>query len=113
MKIHSTIFFLVGSLLLAGCEPGLENYDPNTPPESEVQARRYNEVQLAKDGVTVGRLPDGREVKIWDLRDPDNHYYHNYVYVVESAKSIVTENREERHGKIMIHRVDVTANDSP
>jgi uncharacterized protein YceK len=79
--------------LLSGCGP------------SRTEVPGINERDLARPGERVGTLPDGREVKRWEVYSPSGNYVH-YIYVVENATSIST-NRLESQGKTQVNKTDV------
>ncbi len=94
------------ALALTGCDE-----------ESVRQTTLYNTTttksSLASDGIVIGTLRDGREVRRYDLlfNKPDRTYteYH-HVYVIDGMATM-SDNHRVRHGKSTYDKVEVTAYD--
>lgn len=92
------ILALLSMLTVTGCsrQVTIEDID---------KAQAYSARQLKSDGLLMGTLPDGREVRGYCLDNPhDNRSYH-WVYVVEDASS-TTVNRQVASGKTIVNRVE-------
>lgn len=74
-----------------------------------------NRIALAKDGEVIGRLPDGREVRCWEIErggGPGEHNHFIYVVTGEPADS-VTANKNVKHGKTTVNHVEVLIDGRP
>jgi hypothetical protein len=94
--------FLLLLAVVIGCCSGCDELD-RAHNASAREAHKNNAKALAEGGAVVGKLPDGRVLKVIqiDTGGPRDHY----VYIVDGVRSVTT-NRSESSGKTDVVRTE-------
>lgn len=93
------LLLILSLTLLVGCGRTVDQVDLD-------KASARNARQLNSDGLYIGILPDGREVRGYQVVNPYDQYYH-WIYVVKGANSQTT-NRTAPSGKYTRLAVEAT-----
>lgn len=87
--------FLFLLVVVIGCCSGCDNWDELHNAQM-IRAQKKNATAVSKGGAIVGKLPDGRALKVIEIDDGFSRTH--FVYIVDGARSVST-NRLERSGK--------------